>query len=211
MIEQSFRLGFSASNNEAEYKSLIAGLRLARSIGAWEISAFNDSQLVTSQFRGEYEGKNKIMEADLAILREIAQQFDKFKLTKIPRGDNTLADALAALASTSNPAVRRVIPVEGIEKTNIDLPCKGADLQGDNPPRIDAIITRSRAQRATQNPDDETDGELNNRPSPKEPLFRTRWTATAATTPEEAVHETNNKSHKAFQKELEETENATSI
>ena len=50
MIEQSFRLGFSASNNEAEYESLIAGLRLARSVGAREISAFSDSQLVTSQF-----------------------------------------------------------------------------------------------------------------------------------------------------------------
>ena len=48
MIEQSFRLGFSATNNEAEYESLIAGLRLARSIGAREISAFSDSQLVMS-------------------------------------------------------------------------------------------------------------------------------------------------------------------
>ena len=116
MIEQSFRLGFSASNNEAEYESLIAGLRLAQSIGAREISASSDSHLVTSQFHGECEAKNKRMEAYHAILQEISQQFDKFELTKIPRGDNTSADALAALASTSNPAMKRVIPVEGIEK-----------------------------------------------------------------------------------------------
>ena len=89
MIEKSFRLGFSASNNEAEYKSLIACLRLVRSIGTREISTFSDSQLVTSQFHGEYEAKNERMEAYLAILREIAQQFNKFELTKIPRGDNT--------------------------------------------------------------------------------------------------------------------------
>ena len=72
MIEQSFRLGFSASNNEAEYESLIPGLQLARSIVAREISAFSDSQLVTSQFHGEYEATNERMEAYLAILREIA-------------------------------------------------------------------------------------------------------------------------------------------
>ena len=119
MIEQSFRLGFSASNNEAEYESLIAGLRLARSIGARKISALSDSQLVTSQFHGEYEARNERMEAYLTVLKEIAQQFDKFELTEIPRGDNTSADALAALASTSNPAVKRIIPVEEIENPSL--------------------------------------------------------------------------------------------
>ena len=203
MIEQSFRLGFSTSNNKAEYISLIAGLRLARSIGAREISAFSDSQLVMSQFHGEYEAKNERMEAYLAILQEIAQQFDKFELTKIPRGDNTLADALAALASTSNPAIRRAIPVEGIEKPSIDLPCKAIDPQGDNPPRIGAIMTRSKAQRANQNLDDKTNSELDERPSPSEPPVKTRRTATSETIPEEADHETNSEAHEAFRKELE--------
>ena len=82
MIEQSFHLEFNASNNEAEYESLIAGLWLARSIGAWEISPFSDSKLVTSQFHEEYEEKNERMEAYLAVLWEIAQQFDKFELKK---------------------------------------------------------------------------------------------------------------------------------
>ena len=68
IIEKSFCLGFNTSNNEAEYESLIASLRLARSVGAREISAFSDSQLVTNQFHGEYEAKNERMEAYLAIL-----------------------------------------------------------------------------------------------------------------------------------------------
>lgn len=76
----------------------------------------------------EYEAKNERMEAYLTVLKEITQQFDKFELTKIPRGDNTSTDALAALASTSNPAVKRIIPVEGIEKPSIDLTCKGRNL-----------------------------------------------------------------------------------
>ncbi|KAG2304230.1 hypothetical protein Bca52824_032881, partial [Brassica carinata] len=45
-------------------------------------------------------------------------------LTRIPRGENSSADALAALASTSDPLVKRIIPVEGIEKPSIDIATK---------------------------------------------------------------------------------------
>ncbi|XP_024016294.1 uncharacterized protein LOC112089770 [Eutrema salsugineum] len=45
LLEQSFRLDFPASNNEAEYEALIAGLRLAKEIGAQHLHAFCDSQL----------------------------------------------------------------------------------------------------------------------------------------------------------------------
>ena len=33
-LEHSFRLGFRASNNEAEYEALLAGLRIASDLGA---------------------------------------------------------------------------------------------------------------------------------------------------------------------------------
>lgn len=105
MIEQSFRLGFISSNNEAEYESLIAGLHLALKIR------------VTSQFHGEYEAKHERMDAHLAVLHETTQQFDEFELTKIPRGENTSADALAALASTSNHVVKKINPGRGNRKT----------------------------------------------------------------------------------------------
>ena len=190
MIEQSFRLGFSASNNEVEYESLIAGLRLARSVGAREISAFSDSQLVTSQFLREYDANSERMEAYLSVVQEIAQQFDKFELIKIPRGDNTSADALAALASTSNPAVKRIIPVEGIDKPSIDLPCKGINIHENSPQRIDAITTRSRARRESQGLDNENSDEPDNQSAPNTSLVGTQRTATTAAIPEEAVHET---------------------
>ncbi|XP_013608132.1 PREDICTED: uncharacterized protein LOC106314869 [Brassica oleracea var. oleracea] len=203
MIEQSFCLGFSASNNEAEYKSLIAGLRLARSVGAREISAFSDSQLVTSQFHGEYEAKNERMEAYISVLQEITQQFDKFELTKIPRGDNTSADALAALASTSNPVVKRIIPVEGIDKPSINLPRKEIDLPKNNPPRVGAITTRSGARRESQGLDNVNGNEPDSQSAPSTSRVRTRRTATTTAIPEEAVHETSNEAHEAFKKELE--------
>lgn len=53
IIEQSFRLDFATSNNEAEYEALIAGLQLAKAAGAKRVYAFCDSQLVINQFSGK--------------------------------------------------------------------------------------------------------------------------------------------------------------
>ena len=121
VLEQSFRLAFLASNNEAEYGALIAGLRLAKAIVAKRIDAFCDSQLVAMQFSGDYEAKNDRMDAYLKVVQELAEGFANFTLTKIPRGDNTSADALAALASSSDPMQKCIIPVESIEEPSIDI------------------------------------------------------------------------------------------
>ena len=47
-LEHSFRLGFRASNNEVEYKALLAGLRVALDMGAQEVEIYSDSRLVVS-------------------------------------------------------------------------------------------------------------------------------------------------------------------
>ncbi|KAG7543367.1 Retrotransposon gag domain [Arabidopsis thaliana x Arabidopsis arenosa] len=121
IIEQSFRLMFPASNNEAEYEALLAGLRLALAIGAEKIIAYYDSQLVVNQFAGDYEAKAPRMEAYLSAVKKLAGKFKEFELVRIPRGENTSADALAALASTSDPELRRVIPVECISSRSISV------------------------------------------------------------------------------------------
>ena len=48
-LEHSFRLGFRASNNEAEYEALLAGLRPVLGMSAWDVEIYSDSQLVVSQ------------------------------------------------------------------------------------------------------------------------------------------------------------------
>jgi len=68
ILEQSLRLQFKASNNEAEYEALLAGLRLAKGLGAKQIKAFSDSQLVVSRFSGEFEAKNERMRAHLSMV-----------------------------------------------------------------------------------------------------------------------------------------------
>ncbi|XP_010481019.1 PREDICTED: uncharacterized protein LOC104759837 [Camelina sativa] len=119
ILEQSFRLRFQATNNVAEYEALIAGLKLANGMQIKRIRAFCDSQLVTNQFSGEYDTKSEPMAAYLGVVKILSKRFDEFELIKIPRGDNAPADALAALASTSDPDLRRIIPVESIDTPSI--------------------------------------------------------------------------------------------
>ncbi|KFK22553.1 hypothetical protein AALP_AAs68488U001400, partial [Arabis alpina] len=142
ILEQSFRLGFRASNNEAKYEAIIAGMRLAQGLNIEHVRAFCDSQLVSNQFSGEYATKEGRMEAYQKIVKDLASTFKEFTLTRIPRGENVDADALANLASASappkDPTLKRVIPVEVIEFPSIN---KDMTL---------AISTRSQAAKQTE-------------------------------------------------------------
>ena len=84
ILEQSFRLEFHASNNEAEYEALIAGLRLAHGLKIRTIHAYCNFQLVASQFSGEYEARDERMDAYLKLVQNLAQEFDFFLLHESP-------------------------------------------------------------------------------------------------------------------------------
>ena len=45
-IEKSLRLGFSATNNEAEYEALLQGMIMVQKMGGKAMEAFSDSRLV---------------------------------------------------------------------------------------------------------------------------------------------------------------------
>ena len=45
-IEQAIRLSFCASNNEAEYEAILAGIELATALLADQLIILSDSQLV---------------------------------------------------------------------------------------------------------------------------------------------------------------------
>ena len=45
-VEYAIRFGFQASNNEAEYETVIVGLNLAHSMEADQLELSSDSQLV---------------------------------------------------------------------------------------------------------------------------------------------------------------------
>ena len=45
-IEKSLRLGFSATNSEAEYEALLMGMIMVQKMGEKTIKVFSDSKLV---------------------------------------------------------------------------------------------------------------------------------------------------------------------
>ena len=45
-IEKSLRLGFSATNNEAEYETLLMGMVMVQKMGGKLVEIFSDSKLV---------------------------------------------------------------------------------------------------------------------------------------------------------------------
>nr|XP_027120710.1 uncharacterized protein LOC113737727 [Coffea arabica] len=108
----ALRFGFSATNNEAEYEALIAGLQLARRLGAQRIHVRSDSQLVVCQVLGEYEAKDETMQRYLSKVHQLIAYFESFEVQRIPRSQNRRADALSRLASTSFSDLNKTVLVE---------------------------------------------------------------------------------------------------
>ncbi|XP_031264865.1 uncharacterized protein LOC116123206 [Pistacia vera] len=53
IVQRAIRCGFKCTNNKAEYEALIAGLSLAREIGAKRLEVKSNSQLVVNQLQEE--------------------------------------------------------------------------------------------------------------------------------------------------------------
>ena len=115
-IEKSLRLGFSATNNEAEYEALLEGMSMAQKLGGKAVNMFSDSRLVVSQVNGELEARDKRMQDYLDQAKFLQSRFDSFSLLHIPRSGNTHVDSLATLATSSAQSLPRVILVEDLFK-----------------------------------------------------------------------------------------------
>ena len=83
--EYALRFKFQASNNEAEYEALLAGIRMCKAAGAMKIDAYSDSQLVVSQFEGKYEATHPAMIKYLQAVKEEAGALEEFRLSQVPR------------------------------------------------------------------------------------------------------------------------------
>ena len=54
-IEKSLRLGFLATNNEAEYEALLMGMVMVQKMGGKAVEMFSDLRLIVGQVKGELE------------------------------------------------------------------------------------------------------------------------------------------------------------
>jgi ribonuclease HI len=122
VIEQSIRLNFKASNNEAEYEAVLAGLKSAKTLGARRLIVYCDSLLVASQISGEYMARDERMSAYLLKVHTAMTDFETVKIEQIGRNLNNHADALATLASVLSADFKRFIPIETLTTPSIDQP-----------------------------------------------------------------------------------------
>ena len=62
IIEKSLRLGFSTTNNEAEYEALLVVMTMVQRMGGKVVEVFSNSRLVVDQVGGELEAKDLKMQ-----------------------------------------------------------------------------------------------------------------------------------------------------
>lgn len=98
VIEEVSEFIGQATNNQAEYKALIAGLTKARELGGEDIEIFLDSELVTKQLNREYRVKDKALAPLFVEAYNISLGFKKIIFKHIAREKNKLADKLVNLA-----------------------------------------------------------------------------------------------------------------
>uniref|UniRef100_A0A2N9G7V6 Uncharacterized protein n=1 Tax=Fagus sylvatica TaxID=28930 RepID=A0A2N9G7V6_FAGSY len=112
ILEQAVRLGFLASNNEAEYEALLIGLRSALRLGADRLQVFCDSQLVVNHISGEYSARDERMMTYLSITKSLLSKFDSVQVEQVRREYNSHADILAKLATALESDLHRTVTVE---------------------------------------------------------------------------------------------------
>ena len=84
----------TATNNEAEYRALIAGLEKAVELGLDDLDVVSDSELLVKQMRGEYKVKKPALQDLSRQAAGLATQLGSVTYTAVRREDNELADRL---------------------------------------------------------------------------------------------------------------------
>ena len=114
IIEKSLRLGFSATNNEAEYETLLQGMAMVQKIEGKALEVFTDSRSVVGQVKGELEARDVRMQEYLSQVKCLQLDFKCFDVSHVSRSGNTHADLLATVATSSTQGLPRVILVEDL-------------------------------------------------------------------------------------------------
>jgi ribonuclease HI len=94
VLDEAAELLGRVTNNVAEYRGLLLGLRRARELGATEVEVVNDSELVARQITGAYRVKHPDMRPLHAHALAALGEFERWTVRSVPRAQNARADAL---------------------------------------------------------------------------------------------------------------------
>ena len=86
------------TNNQAEYKAVVAAIAKAKELGAEELDFYLDSELVVKQLNREYKVKTKGLAPLFVQIYNMILNFKKVSFSHVRREFNKEADMLANLA-----------------------------------------------------------------------------------------------------------------
>jgi ribonuclease HI len=100
----SKRIGHVDDHHVAEFRAMIAGLRMAKRHGVDKIRVFTDSELVVRSIHDEINLRSNEHQRLRAQARNIYRTFGDRRLVWVPREMNTEADLLASAALPLRPS-----------------------------------------------------------------------------------------------------------
>ncbi|XP_074366739.1 uncharacterized protein LOC141707460 [Apium graveolens] len=103
---------FYATNNDAEYETLINGLKIALEMGVQNLIARSDSELVVNQVNGVFQVRGPQTELYLRCTQRLIGMFKEVRLECVPREKNSNADALEKMGSQQEAVLLGSIPLE---------------------------------------------------------------------------------------------------
>jgi ribonuclease HI len=98
VLDERAELLGRTSNNVAEYRALLLGLRRARELGASEVQIVGDSELIAKQVLGVYKVKHEAMRPLHREAMAALAGFERWSIRTVPRAQNAHADALVNAA-----------------------------------------------------------------------------------------------------------------
>ena len=98
------RLEFECTNNVAEYKALVQGLRKALNLNIKCIEVFRDSQIVSRQVRNSINCTSNHLKNYQQEVCDLMNKFEVFNIKSIPHTLNHEADMLANATSNLCPS-----------------------------------------------------------------------------------------------------------
>jgi ribonuclease HI len=129
-LKYVLQIHYKASNNRAEYETLIHILRIAVSLGIKRLLAFSDSKVVIEQVNKEWDCVKDKMDAYCAEIRKLEGHLEGIEFQ--PRNKNVAADVLSKVGSR-----RALVPVgvfiQDLRKPSIKL----LDPDSPEPPQHD--------------------------------------------------------------------------
>ncbi|XP_050890850.1 uncharacterized protein LOC127096308 [Lathyrus oleraceus] len=135
------RLCFDCTNNMEEYKACIYGLEAAIDLRINIREVYNDSTLVISQVKGDWETRDSKLIPYKEHIRKRVTYFDEISFHHISREEKQLADALATLASMFEVKWKNEAPSIHIDHLDEPAHCLAIEVDLDDKPLFYDIKT----------------------------------------------------------------------